>query len=184
MSRLNPSPTANRYGRGINRAASPWRMHGVPYLTIMLGSLLPVLLLADVMPILPPLGFIMLLCWRIMRPGMLPLWVGVPLGLFDDLFSGQPFGSAVLLWSLTMIALEAIETRWPWRGFWQDWFTAGLAITLYIGCAMVVSGATLTPFLLIATIPQFVLSIMLYPVLARITARFDQFRLARSRRIQ
>lgn len=183
MERLNPSARADRYGSRINRTQSPWRALAVPYVTIMLGSLFPVLFMADVMPVIPPLGFLFLICWRIMRPGLLPLWVGVPLGAFDDLFSGQLFGSAVLLWSLTMIALELIEARFPWRGFFQDWFTASLAIILYILVAMVVSGASLTPFQLIAAVPQILLSVLLYPIFARMVAWLDRFRLARSRRI-
>ncbi|MEM7664552.1 MAG: rod shape-determining protein MreD [Pseudomonadota bacterium] len=183
MERLNPSARSDRYGSRINRASSPWRALTVPYATIMLGSLFPVLFIADVMPIAPPLGFLFLIGWRIMRPGLLPLWVGVPLGAFDDLFSGQLFGSAVLLWSLTMIALELLEARFPWRGFFQDWFTASLAIILYILAAMVVSGASLTPFQLVAAVPQILLSVLLYPIFARMVAWLDRFRLARSRRI-
>ena len=183
MERLNPSSRADHYGSRINRTHSPWRALTVPYATIMLGSVLPVLFLADVMPIVPPVAFLFLVGWRIMRPGLLPLWVGVPLGAFDDLFSGQPFGSAIMLWSVTMIALEIFETRFPWRGFWQDWFTASLAIILYILFAMVVSGASITPHQLIAALPQIALSVLLYPVFARIVARLDRFRLARSRRI-
>lgn len=177
-------PTKRRRStREINRAASPLRAAIVPYASILLASILPVLLIADSMPALPPLGYIMLLCWRIMRPGLLPLWIGVPLGLFDDLFSGQPIGSAVLLWSLTMIAIEVIETRFPWRGFWQDWFTAGLAIVLYIFAAMAISGASITVHQIIAAIPQLLLSILLYPFFARFVARLDHFRLVRTRRI-
>ncbi|MEP1420320.1 MAG: rod shape-determining protein MreD [Erythrobacter sp.] len=139
--------------------------------------------MADIMPMAPPLGFIIFLGWRLMRPGLMPLWVGVPLGAFDDLFSGQPFGSAIFLWSVTMIALELIETRFPWRGFWQDWFTAGFAILLYIPAAMIVSGATLSVELLLVILPQIALSIMLYPLIARVIARADRFRLSRARRI-
>ena len=139
--------------------------------------------MADVMPVTPPLVFLGFLCWRMMRPGLFPLWVGVPLGAFDDLFSGQPFGSAILLWSVTMIALEIIETRFPWRGFWQDWFTAGLGILLYILAAMVVSGATVTSHLVLATVPQIIFAILLYPLFARIVAWLDRFRLSRTRRI-
>ncbi|WP_298466340.1 rod shape-determining protein MreD [uncultured Erythrobacter sp.] len=183
MERLNPTSRTDRYGSRINRVQSPWRALLVPYATIMIGSLLPVLFLADVMPVVPPIAYLFLIGWRIMRPGLLPLWVGIPLGAFDDLFSGQPFGSAVMLWSLSMIALELIETRFPWRGFWQDWFTASLAIILYILAAMVVSGATMTPYQLLAAVPQIALSVLLYPIFARIVARLDRFRLARSRRI-
>jgi len=183
MERLNPSSRADRYGSRINRVQSPWRALTVPYVTIMIGSLFPVLFLADVMPLVPPVAFLFLIGWQIMRPGLLPLWVGLPLGLFDDLFSGQPFGSAVMLWSITMLVLELNESRFPWRGFWQDWFTASLAIVLYILAAMVVSGATITWHQLLAAVPQVALSILLYPIFARIVARLDRFRLARSRRI-
>lgn len=186
MNRLATSARPVRRRRAnsqINRAASPWRAAIVPYASILIASLLPVLLIADAMPALPPLAFILLLCWRLIRPGLLPLWVGVPLGLFDDLFSGQPFGSAVLLWSLTMIAIEFIEARFPWRGFWQDWFTASLAIILYIFAAMAITGAPITQHLIIASAPQIVLSILLYPVIARLVAWLDRFRLVRVRRI-
>ena len=183
MERLAPSARSDPYGSRINRTRSPIREYCTPYASIMVASLLPVLFLAGVMPLMPPLGFLFLIGWRIMRPGVLPLWVGLPLGAFDDLFSGQPFGSGILLWSLTMIALEALESRFPWRGFWQDWFTASLVSTVYILVAMVVSGATISLPLLFAVLPQIFLSILIYPIISRIVAALDQFRLSRSRRI-
>ena len=149
----------------------------------MLGSLFPVWVMADVMPIAPPIGYLLFLGWRIMRPGLMPLWAGLPLGAFDDLVSGQPFGSAILLWSLTMMALESIEMRFPWRGFWQDWFTASLAIILYVLAAMIVSGAPITVFIMLAIVPQILASVLLYPLLARMVAWLDRFRLSRIRRI-
>ncbi|MFN9499279.1 MAG: rod shape-determining protein MreD [Erythrobacteraceae bacterium] len=183
MERLNPNARSDPYGSRFNRTQSPLRAGSVPWLSIMLGSLLPVLLIADVMPLMPQLGLLMLLAWRMVRPGLLPLWAGAPLGAFDDLFSGQPFGSAVLLWSLALIAIELIETRFPWRGFWQDWFTAGLAALLVWLAAIMLSGATVTPDLLVVALPQALLSVLLYPILARMVASLDQFRLARARRI-
>lgn len=185
IDRLNPPPrhSANRFSGGINREQSPWRTLTVPYASILLGSLLPVILLADVMPLVPPIGFVMFLGWRIMRPGLLPLWAGVPLGAFDDLFSGQPFGSAILLWSVTMIILEIIETRFPWRGFWQDWFTGAMGLVSYIVLTITVSGAPLTPQLFLAAVPQILLAVMLYPLFARIIAWLDLYRLARARRV-
>lgn len=155
----------------------------MPYISVMVGSLVPFLVLADVMPVAPPLGFLLLLGWRIMRPGLLPLWVGVPLGAFDDLFSGQPFGSAVLLWSIAMITLELIEARFPWRGFSQDWFTAGLGVSAYIAVAVMVSGAQLTFAMTLALVPQVLLAILLYPFIAHIIAGLDRFRLSRARRV-
>jgi rod shape-determining protein MreD len=125
----------------------------------------------------------MLLGWRMVRPGLLPLWAGAPLGAFDDLVSGQPFGSAVLLWSLAMIVIELVETRFPWRGFWQDWFTASLVAVAYWLAALLLSGASVTPEMLTVAMPQALLSVLLYPIIARMVAGLDRFRLKRARRI-
>jgi rod shape-determining protein MreD len=183
MQRLDPRARSDIYGPRINRVPDPWRVRSVPYVSIMLGSVLPVLLIADLMPLAPPFGFLLLLGWRLVRPGLLPLWAGVPLGAFDDLVSGQPFGCAIMLWSLAMIALEAIETRFPWRGFWQDWFAAGLMAFAYWFAALALSGASLGPEMLLAALPQALLSLLLYPLVARVVAGLDRFRLARARRI-
>ncbi|UAB77101.1 rod shape-determining protein MreD [Erythrobacter sp. SCSIO 43205] len=184
IERIDPPMRRRAYGgEKINRVQDPWRTHSVHYITICLGSIFPFFIMADVMPVVPPLGFMLFLGWRLIRPGLMPLWAGVPLGAFDDLFSGQPFGSAIFLWSLTMIALEVIETRFPWRGFWLDWFTAGLGIVLYITAAMVVSGASISVHLVAVIGPQILISILLYPILARAIGRADRFRLSRARRI-
>jgi len=183
MERLDPRARSDIYGQRINRAPSPLRASSVPYVTIMLGSLLPVLLMADLMPLAPSFGFLMLIGWRMVRPGLLPLWAGAPLGAFDDLVSGQPFGSAVLLWSCAMITIELIETRFPWRGFWQDWFTAGTIAVIYWLVTLLVSGAKLSPEMLLAALPQALLSVLLYPIIARLVAGLDRFRLARARKL-
>ncbi len=143
MERLDPRARSDIYGRRINRAHSPLRARSVPWVSIMLGSALPVLLMADLMPVLPSLGFLLLLGWRMVRPGLLPLWAGAPLGAFDDLMSGQPFGSAIMLWSLAMIAIELIETRFPWRDFWHDWFTATVLALAYWQATLLFSGASI-----------------------------------------
>ena len=112
-----------------------------------------------------------------------PRLAGIPLGLFDDLFSGQPFGFAILTWSLALIGIEILEGRLPWRAFWQDWFTAGIVVTMYLIVGWLLSGATPTIHSLIALVPQLVLSILLFPILSRIIARLDRFRLHRWRTI-
>ena len=183
MERLDPRARSDIYGLRINRAPDPWRVRIVPYASIMLASAVPVLLIADTMPLAPSFGFLMLLAWRMVRPGVLPLWAGAPLGAFDDLFSGQPFGSAILLWSLAMIAIEAIEARFPWRSFWQDWFPASLIAVAYWLASLVVSGASLTPEMLLVAAPQALVSVLLYPVIARAVAGLDRYRLSRARTI-
>lgn len=183
MQRLVNRVRTDTYGRPINRAPSPWRARSLPYIAIMLASALPMVLIADIMPLAPPLGFLMLLGWRMVRPGLLPLWAGAPLGALDDLVSGQPFGSAIMLWSLAMIAIELIEARFPWRGFWLDWFTAGLMVVVYWLAALLVSGVQPSPEMLMVALPQVLLAILLYPMMARMVSSLDRFRLVRARRI-
>jgi rod shape-determining protein MreD len=123
------------------------------------------------------------LAWRLLRPGLLPLWAGMPLGMFDDLYSGQPFGSAVLLFSLTLLAVEVIEYRFPWRGFLLDWGLATIILAIYLAVAALISGARLTPFQLTVIVPQLLLSIVLYPFVAHLVALLDRLRLMRVRRL-
>ncbi len=183
MERLNPQSRRDQFGSRINRAHSPLLAYGVPWFTILLGSSTPWLPVIASVPIVPPLGFLMLIAWRLLRPGLLPLWAGLPLGAFDDLYSGQPMGSAILLFSLALFAIEMIEMRFPWRSFWLDWLTATALIIVYIGLAALFSGTALTSVQLSAIAPQLVLSIMLFPLLARLVALFDRLRLMRVRRL-
>ncbi|MFN2100745.1 rod shape-determining protein MreD [Altererythrobacter sp. MF3-039] len=183
MEQLNPRSRSDEYGSRINRDHSRILVYAVPWASVLLGSFIPSILIATALPLIPPLGFIMLLAWRMLRPGLLPVWAGFPLGIFDDLFSGQPFGSAILLWSLAMIALEVIETRFPWRDFWLDWVTASGLLIVYIAAGALLSGASITLPMLVALGPQLLLSILTYPLLTRIASRLDRFRLMRIRTI-
>jgi len=178
---LNPRSRQDQFGRKINRTHSPLLAHALPWGTILLGSLAPLLPVIAPGPILPPFGFMLMIAWRLSRPGLLPSWAGFPLGLMDDLFSGQPFGNGILLFSLAMLALEILEERFPWRGFWQDWITAGVLIAGYLLASAVLSGAALNMNLLLLILPQIALSILLFPILARVIAWLDALRLTRIR---
>ena len=170
-------------GQQINRVHSPLLALATPWLTIMAGSFLPILLLIAGAPVMPPLGFMLLVAWRLIRPGLLPPWAGVPLGLFDDLYSGQPFGCAIMLWPLALLAIDALEARFAWRNFWQDWFAASLLIAAYLLLCTVFSGAGGIFGRAILIWPQLVLAILLFPVCGRIVALADRLRLLRIRRI-
>jgi rod shape-determining protein MreD len=183
MERLNPQARRDPFGSRINRTQSPLLAYGLPWLTIMVGSLTPWLPIIAPAPVLPPIGYMLLLAWCLLRPGLLPLWAGLPLGLFDDLYSGQPLGSGVLLFSLSLFAIEVIEARFPWRNFWIDWLTASAMLTVYIALAALFSGVTLTLVQFTVMAPQLLLSIILFPIIARIVAMFDRLRLMRVRRI-
>ena len=183
METLHPNARRDPFGSRINRAQSPILAYGLPWLSILLGSLTPWLPIIAPAPILPPFGLMMLLAWRLLRPGLLPLWAGLPFGLFDDLYSGQPFGSGILLFSLVLIAIELIEIRFPWRNFWLDWLTASAILIVYLVAAAVLSGAELSLVQLRVIAPQIVLSVVLFPVVARLVAQLDRLRLMRVRRL-
>jgi rod shape-determining protein MreD len=179
ISEINPRARQDRFGKKINRDSSALLAFGLPFATILLGSLTPVLPLIAAGPVMPPLGYLMFVAWRLVRPGLLPLWVGLPLGAFDDLFSGQPFGSAILLWSLTMLGLEVVEARFPWRGFWQDWAAGAVLIAGYLSLSAMFAGPGIDLLRIPLIAPQLVLSILLFPVIARLAAMFDRVRLLR-----
>jgi rod shape-determining protein MreD len=161
----------------INRAPSPGLAKAVPWLLVMLGSLSPTWPIVASAPVLPPVGFLFLIAWQQLRPGLFPIWAGLPLGLFDDLFSGQPFGSAVLLWSLAMIAIDVIETRFSWLGFAQDWLAASAIITVGLILALAIANAGGSSTTLAVIAPQLIVSILIYPLAGRVTWLADRFRL-------
>jgi rod shape-determining protein MreD len=161
----------------INRAPSPLVARGTPWLTVMLASLLPGFVLIASAAVLPPFGFLVFISWRQLRPGLLPVWAGLPLGIFDDLYSGQPFGSAVLLFSAAAIALDMIETRLPWRNFLTEWLVANSLIIVYIAVGLALANLSGAQTPLRVTWPQIVISILAYPLVGRFVALADRFRL-------
>lgn len=171
----------DQYGSRINRDHSTILLVLVPWGSIMLAAVVPFFFLTSAIPLVPPLALLFMLAWRLVRPGVLPVWAGLPLGLWTDLYSGQPFGCSVLLFSVSLLAIEALETRFPWRDFLQDWVTALLAILAYIGLGVVFSGADVTPLTIAAVAPQALLSVLAYPIVARMVAALDRIRLLRIR---
>lgn len=166
------------YESQIERYQSPTKMLLVPILSVLGASTLTALPIFSDGPLLPPLGFMTMLAWRLMRPGIWPAWVGLPFGLFDDLFSGQPLGSAALLWSLTMLAMELIDARAAWRDHVQDWLIATVAIILVLAGGLAISGLAYRAPEISVIAPQMAISILAYPLVVRACAIFDRWRLA------
>lgn len=178
---VDPSDTLHHsaYNQGINRVHSTILVVAVPWLSIMLASLVPQWLVFASFPVLPPFGFLVLLSWRQLRPGLLPVWAGLPLGIFDDLFSGQPFGSATLLWSVAMIAMEVIEARFPWRNFIVDWLGAAVFIIVYEVICLNFANSAGGNTALLVILPQTLLSVLLFPLCGRLVSALDRLRLLR-----
>ena len=141
--------------------------------TIMLGSLATTLPFVATYPTLPPFGLMFLLAWRMRRSDIFRSWAPLPLGLFDDLVSGQPLGSAMLLWTLVNLVMDTLETRLVWRDVWQDWLVAAAAIggTLIAGRLIAVPLGTHVDTALVF---QIIVAIACYPAVARLTAALDR----------
>lgn len=183
MDPLRERPRRNPYGAPVNRIHSPVLASALPWASILLASIVQILPIASAAPLMPPTGFVMLLCWRLIRPGLLPVWAGFPLGLFDDLLSGQPFGSAIFLWSAALLVIELVEHRLPWREFRLDWTFAMAILAAYLLLAALLSGAGLTGPALVGLAVQYLFTGLLYPGFARLVGWLDRLRLTRFRAI-
>ena len=165
--------------RRINRAPSRTIGNLVPWLSIVLASAVGFAPVIASAPVVPPLAFMLLLAWRTLRPGLLPVWAGLPLGAVDDLYSGQPFGSAVLIWSLAMLAMEAVDQRFLWRGFIADWLAASVLLSGGLLLGAIVAGIAAGHVAPWIVLPQLALSIVLFPLLTQAVALLDRLRLVR-----
>lgn len=161
----------------IGRAPSQTQRQAVPILSTMLGSLTPIVPVIATAPTMPPWGLLVLLAWRMLHRNLWPVWMGLPLGLFDDLFSGQPLGSSMMLWTLALLGLDLLDRRMLWRDFRQEWIIAGGIVTavtlLQLTIAHLTGGATSPLYIL----PQILVSILAFPLVARVCAVLDDWRL-------
>ena len=167
--------------RQINRVPSPVLARAMPWLTVAAASMAQTLPIIASAPLVPPLGFMALLAWRQLHPGLLAVWVGLPLGLVDDLYSGQPMGSAMLLWSVTMIALDIVEQRFPWRSYVLDWAVAAGFLTAYLTLASLIAAPRAALPVVFGLVPQMLVSVLVFPLVERFVALCDRLRLRRFR---
>lgn len=151
----------------------------LPTISVALASMLTALPFMLDSALLPPFGLLMLLSWRLMRSDLWPVWIGIPLGLWDDLFSGQPPGSAMALWTIALLAMDALDARIVWRDYRIDWVIGALAIALilFAGAALAQagSGAAVLPLVM----PQVVIAWFTLPAAMLLVGRLDRWRLRR-----
>ncbi|MBW6523806.1 rod shape-determining protein MreD [Sphingomonas sp. RHCKR47] len=144
----------------------------LPWATVMIGSLLTILPFGATLSLLPPFGLLALLSWRLLAPFAIRRWAPAFLGLFDDLVSGQPVGSAMLLWTLAYFLVGALEARSGLRDFWQNWVIAALAIAVALAGGRL-AATPLGAHVDVALGVQVILSILLFPAVAFLIARVD-----------
>ena len=151
----------------------------LPVLTVMAGSMVTLLPIVATRVEVPPFGFLVLIGWRLLRSDIWPVWAPVPLGLFDDLFSGQPLGSAMALWTFAFLAIDYADRRSVWRDHWQDWGIAALLIAVEIVISSLIARTTGGAIPIVFLVPQIVASILVFPMISRLCATLDARRFAR-----
>jgi len=148
----------------------------VPVVSTMIGSLTVLLPVIASEPLMPPFGLMVFLGWRLLRGDIWPLWMGLPLGLWDDLFSGQPIGTAMCGWTAIMLALDAFDRRTPFRDHRHDWLLAALVIAGYLIFALGIAALTAGGTPAVTLVPQIMLSALLFPLVSRACAVLDRWR--------
>lgn len=155
------------------------RAAAVPVLSTLAGSATVLLPVVAPVPLLPPFGLLMLLGWRLLRPELWPAWVGLPLGLADDLMSGRPLGTAAVAWTLVLLSIDATEDRMAWRGRGEEWLIATLACGVTTLWNWAIAHATGGNGPLRVTTPIVLASALAFPLVQRACARLDRWRLRR-----
>jgi rod shape-determining protein MreD len=150
----------------------------VPIATTIAGSCISLIPTVSLAPTWPPLGLLMLLAWRLLRPELWPAWIGLPLGLADDLLTGQTLGTGMVTWTACLLLADSVEVRLLWRDYWQEWVLAATAIAFAIlgGWAIANWTGGDTPLWLV--LPQILTSILCFPFVGRLCALLDRWRLA------
>lgn len=167
----------SQYRGAFDEPVIALRLRLLAPLSVMAGSLVTLWPFIATFPILPPMGLMLLLAWRLRRYDAIPVWGALPLGLFDDLFSGQPIGNAMVLWTLCFFSIDVIERRLMFRDFWQDWLVAagGIIACLALGRLIASPFAAHVDTLLLV---QIIVSILLYPAAASVAGWLDAKRAA------
>lgn len=169
-----PSPFAR------DDLAGAARLWLVPVASTVAGSGVALLPLVSSGGLLPPFGLLIALGWRLLRPEMWPAWVALPLGLADDLIGGAPLGSGITLWTIAFLGLDIADHRPLWRDHWSDWGLANVAILFCCLGAAGIGGFTGNGFApLDLPLWQAAFAMLAFPIVARLCARLDRWRLKR-----
>jgi len=151
----------------------------IPIASTLAGSATAIVPIIATEPIVPPFGLMLLLAWRLLRPEIWPLWMALPLGLADDLLSGHYLGTAMILWTVAFLVLEWVDQLLLWREGWIEWAIAAVALPLLGVGAWALSQPIGSHTSVLTILPQTIGAILLFPVVLRLTARVDSWRLQR-----
>ena len=155
------------------------RSRFVPLASTIVAILLALLPFVVATPLVPDLGLMILIAWRLLRPEIWTANTALGLGLLNDLVAGHPLGESMLLWTSLFLIFDLVDSRLGFRDYLMDWLIAAAAL------AGVHAGAWYIALLLGSdtgmgvVVPQIVLAMLAYPIVARIVIGLDRWRLGR-----
>ena len=151
----------------------------VPAVSVMIASLLSALPIVTNTGWYPEFGFIALIGWRLLRSDPWPAWWAAPLGLFNDLVTGEPEGLSVALWTAVMIVLDLVDRRTMWRDYWIEWGLAAVLLLINESLQRWAAGLMGASLPYSKIVPPLLVSIFVFPIAAWIVSRIDRWRLGR-----
>ena len=166
-------------GSSTEVAIRDLRFRYVPLLSTLAAMLLALTPIVMEAPLLPDFGFLVLITWRLLRPEIWPARLALGLGLVNDLVAGQPLGQSMLLWTAAFIILDMIDSRLGFRDYLMDWLIAAGALFLHALGAWYIALLMGSDVRFSVMLPQIGLSVLAYPIAARLVLALDRWRLAR-----
>jgi rod shape-determining protein MreD len=83
------------------------------------------------------------------------------------------------LWTITLLLLDFVESRAVFRDFWMDWLLASALILFHTAGAWSVAALMGARIEFAVLWPQLAISVLAYPVVARVIVILDRWRLTR-----
>jgi rod shape-determining protein MreD len=166
-------------GSNTEVAIRDLRNRFVPAVSTIAAILLALLPFIASVPLVPDLGFLFLITWRLLRPEIWSANVALGLGLINDLVTGNPLGQSMLLWTAAFLALDFVDSQLAFRDYVMDWLIAAALIALYTIGVWYVALLMKSDVAFAIVAPQLVIGILAYPVIARIVLALDRWRLGR-----
>lgn len=164
-------------GSSTEVAIRDFRRRWVPFLSSVAAILLSLFPLVMPSPVIPDFGFLLILAWRLLRPEIWPAQLALVFGLFADLVSGHPLGQSMLLWTIVFLALDYADYRLGFRDFWMDWLLASAALLFHSFGVWYIALLMGSETLFTVMLPQLALSILGFPLAARLVVGLDRWRL-------
>ena len=166
-------------GSSTEVAIHDMRRRFVPIGSTIAAILLALLPIVATHPLWPDFGFLVLVTWRLLRPEIWTARTALGLGLLADLVAGNPLGQSMLLWTAIFLALELIDARLGFRDYMMDWLIAAAAIAFNCMGGWYIALLMGSDVRLAVMTPQIGLSILAFPLAARLVLALDRWRLAR-----